>query len=123
MGYTDGVGTEVLTQLLKIMVTEFTGRHLDAHLMQGRIFPGIEMCPMDWDILRFAQRADKRLVAVGLFSTKPEIAMGGFYPIAQLFQDQQQRHTVGPATQCHNMQAFLVQQALFYDETGNFTIH
>ena len=38
VGHTDGLGADILSQLLEILVTELARRHLYAYLMDGRVF-------------------------------------------------------------------------------------
>jgi hypothetical protein len=82
VGHTDAVCPDVLTELLKIAVTQFPRSHLDTDFMEGSIFSGVEVGTMQGDVVSLTKLGDKTLIAIGLFPTKVEIAMGRLDAIA-----------------------------------------
>ena len=85
MSHTNTRRTEVLTQLSKPIVTQFTGSHLNAYLMQIGIFMRIKMCTMQFYAKPLTEFHTKSLVPIRLSATQMEITMGGMYVETMLF--------------------------------------
>ena len=79
MSHTNTRRTEVLTQLSKPIVTQFTGSHLNAYLMQIGIRPCVKMCSVQLNAKFLTEFHTKSLVPIRLNTTKMEIAMSCMY--------------------------------------------
>ena len=103
MCHHDGFGTDVPAQLLEVAVAQFAGGKLDAHLMQGCIFPGVEMHTMERHAEPLAERDNKSLVAVGLVATQMKVAVNRLHRTSLLNHLEQQANTVCPPAQSHKI--------------------
>ena len=82
MSHTDSSSLYIATKLSEPTIAQFTGCHLNAHLVQRSIFVGIEMCQMQRNIQSLAQRLTERFIPVGLLASQVEIAVGSVDAIA-----------------------------------------
>ena len=71
----------------------------------------------------FTEFLHKFLIPIALLTSQMKIAMCCLNTIAEILQDQQQRHTVCPTTQSHKMQSLTTQKSVLRDEISNFIQH
>ena len=95
MGHRHGLCTDVVSQLLKIIIPETPCCHFNADMPKFGIFTSCEVDRVERDGKFFAKATTKILIPFGLLPTKLEIAMGSLNLIPQMEQDMQQRHAVG----------------------------
>lgn len=69
MSHTNGFGSHIATQSLKIGVTQITCCHLYAHMMERSIFARVEMNKMKLDIIFTAKVFAEPLVTIRLLAT------------------------------------------------------
>ena len=77
----------------------------------------VEMHPMEWRVLLFAELFAELLVTIRLFTTKMKVTMDGFHLIAQTVQ---QTHAVGTSRECYQIAMAGVQQLMARDEIADF---
>ncbi len=80
----------------------------------------VEMHPMKWRVLLFAELFAELLVTIRLLAAQMKIAMDGFQLIAQTVQHPQQTHTVGTSRECYQIAMAGVQQLMACDEIADF---
>lgn len=119
VGNTNLTCTDILSQLLKVLVSKLAGSHLNAYLMNFGVIICCEMTYMKWNAPLLAKRNHELLIAVGLCSTKMEIAVDGLYLIAKTLENEQQSNAVGPAADCHEVAGIGRQQLLGGDELAD----
>ena len=95
MSHTNSLCINGLQKLVKVMITQFSGSHFDAHTMHLCIGTSIEVNPMKRDVLILTKRFAKLFIAVAFIATKMKITMNSLKPVAQLLQYQQQAHAIG----------------------------
>jgi len=64
VSHTNASGTNVLTQLLKPAITQFTSRHFNAYLVQFGIFACIKMSTMQLNAKPSTELYAERLVPI-----------------------------------------------------------
>jgi len=120
MGHAHGGGADVVAELTEIAVAQVAGGHLHTDMMEGGIGARVEVDDMEGDVLAGTQLAAELLVAVGLGTTQPEVAMHGLDLIAQRPEGEQQGHAVGSSRQAHEIEAVGTEQLVTLDEIGYF---
>ena len=123
MCHHDGFGTDVPAQLLEVAVAQFAGGKLDAHLMQGCIFPGVEMHTMERHAEPLAERDNKSLVAVGLVATQMKVAVDRLHRTSLLNHLEQQANTVCPPAQSHKIFLHSSFKTFFTLHSSLFILH
>ena len=103
MRHTDGISPHVLPKLFEVAISQIAGSHLNANLVQGGIFPRVEMCQMEGNVLTLTKLSYEGLVTVGLFSSQVEVAMNSLQPVSKALEDEQQCHTVGTTANSHQV--------------------
>jgi hypothetical protein len=85
VGHTDSSRPNVLTQLFKPLISQLASRHLNANLVQLRIFTGIEMGTMKLYTKLLAEFHTKSFVPIGFSASQMKIAMGSMHVETVLF--------------------------------------
>jgi hypothetical protein len=81
---------------------------------------GVESSGVELDAQLFTQSFDESLVAVALFASEVEVAVGCHYVIAQLMEYEQQAHGVGTSAYCSHNLLFFAEQVVLADEISYF---
>ena len=105
---------------MKVLVPQFAGCHLYAQMMKVGKGLCVEMHPMKWRILLFAELFAELLVTIRLLAAQMKIAMDGLHVIAQTAQHPQQTHAVGTSRECYQIAMAGVQQLIACDEIADF---
>ena len=95
MGHCHSLRTDVVSQLLKIIIPETPCCHFNADMPKFGIFTCCEVDRVERDGKVFAKATTKILIPFGLLPTELEIAVSNLHLIPQMEQDMQQRHAVG----------------------------
>ena len=69
MSHTNGSSLYIAAKLPEPTIAQFTGCHLNAHLVQRSIFVGIEMCQMQRNIQSLTQRLTERFIPIRLLAS------------------------------------------------------
>ena len=78
---------------------------------------------MKWYDLLLTEFFYECFITVALLTSQVEIAMCCLNTIAQILQNEQQRHTVCPTAQRYKMQSLATQKSMLPDEISNFLFH
>ena len=78
---------------------------------------------MKWDALLLTEFFYECFITVALLTSQVEIAMCSLQTIAQILQNEQQRHAVCPTAQRYQMQPLTTQKPMLPDEISNFLFH
>ena len=123
VSHTDDVQIEVVQKPHEVGIAQVARRHFDADLVQFSIRAGVEMHQMQWNVKAGAKVAHEEFVPVRLLAAQMEVAVSRLCAVAQPFQHQQQRHTVGSAAQCHETTALLAEHIVTADIFRNSLFH
>lgn len=115
MCHADGVGVQVLHQLVEISVAQVPCRQFDALLVEGGILPRVEMDAVDGYVESMAEVYAERLVPVRLFAAQVEVAMTSLHLVAHLVEQEQQTYAVCPSRQGHEVLAVFLEQVVTAD--------
>jgi hypothetical protein len=81
------------------------------------------MGDVEGDAVFLAETAHELFVAVGLVAAQVEVAMGGFYGIAEGEEHAQQGHGIGSAAQCDEHGIVRAEQVLGLDVGADNSFH
>ena len=99
MGHAYPIRTECLPSLLKIGVSQFAGRHLDAHALPPGVGAGVKGSHVQPQVQLGAQSSAKSLVPLRLLPAQVEVAVDRPHVHPQRYEASEQGHRVCAAAQ------------------------
>ncbi len=100
MGDCNRLCVNFFQDFVKPIVTEVSGRHLDAYLVLRSIPLCVEMFHPERNLHSLAKRTNECFVAIGLFSAQMKVAVEGSQTIMEFVKYEQQCNRVWTTAQC-----------------------
>ena len=119
MGHGHTVQLPFLQQLLKEIIAQRAGCHLDADMMLVRIGMCGKTTPVQYNLPPLAEVRHKSLITVRLRTTQTEIAVRRLNLISQVLQHTSQGHRICSATESNQHRMLAPQQFM----AGNTVLH